>query len=287
MAPEEGPKPKKVSKEEFDVISNRLAVALAKRESLIKSWTASSSRPARATRTQEELDTEDAVLFRNQPAYLGVGAVIPAHFLISDAQQNNKSLRQKLYSGKGLKASKARDAEEKAVSAKRAMRDEDSDEEQGRSALGRAKKLKTKPKAVLEVSKDIKDGTSVADAKIAAFEDKIASEMETSKATKSKKDPKEEKATKPTSKAEDSKPVSEKREERTLNDASKDEDSEGDADMDNRETEGSEQGDSISAQTTSGPKKVIDAKERKRMKKRAQKKKAKLRAAQAAAQQKL
>lgn len=147
MSFEEEAKPKKVSKEEFDIISNRLAVALAKRESLIKSWTASSSRPPK-TKTLEEREAEDEALFQNQPPYLGVGAPIPAHFLTSDANQNNKSLRAKFFPTKGLKASKARDAEEKAASAKRAKRDEDSDEEQGRSGLGRAKKLKSKPRIV-------------------------------------------------------------------------------------------------------------------------------------------
>lgn len=147
MSFEEEPRPKKVSKEEFDIISNRLAVALAKRESLIKSWTASSSRPSK-TKTLEEREAEDEILFQNQPPYLGVGAPIPAHFLTSDANQNNKSLRAKFFPTKGLKASKARDAEEKAASAKRAKREEESDEEQGRSGLGRAKKLKSKPRIV-------------------------------------------------------------------------------------------------------------------------------------------
>jgi hypothetical protein len=67
---------------------------------------------------------------------------------VSDAERNNKSLRAKFFPVKGLKASKARDAEEKAASAKRAAREEDSDEEQGRSGLGRAKKFKTKPKTI-------------------------------------------------------------------------------------------------------------------------------------------
>lgn len=155
---EEEPKQKtlKVSKEEFDVISNRLAVALAKRESLIKSWTASSSLPSSRTKTKtaEEQDAEDAALFRNQPQYLGVGAPIPAHFFTSDASQGSKDLRKKFGLG-GLKASKARDVEEKAASAKRAKRDQDdSDEEQGRSGLGRAKKLKVKPRIKAVVKED-------------------------------------------------------------------------------------------------------------------------------------
>jgi hypothetical protein len=143
MAPDEDAKSAKVSKEDFDVISNRIAVALAKREALIKSWTASSSRERPPEKTEAELEAEDAALFRNEPPYLGVGAPIPSHFLVSEAERSNKSLRAKLLPSKTLKASKARDAEEKAASAKRGLKDESSDEEQGRSGLGRAKKRKT------------------------------------------------------------------------------------------------------------------------------------------------
>ena len=143
MEADEGPKPVKVSKEDFDIISNRIAVSLAKREALIKSWTASSSRPRSPERTEAELEAEDAVLFQNKPPYLGVGAPIPSQFLVSEAERNNKSLRAKFFPSKTLKASKARDAEEKAASAKRGLRVESSDEEEGRSGLGRAKKRKT------------------------------------------------------------------------------------------------------------------------------------------------
>ncbi|KAH7370636.1 hypothetical protein BKA65DRAFT_21675 [Rhexocercosporidium sp. MPI-PUGE-AT-0058] len=140
MAPEESLKSAKASKDELAVISNRLAIAMAKREALVKSWTASSSN-SRPEKTQEELDAEDAALFRNEPPHLGVGAAIPAHFLVNEAERGNKALRAKMLTTKGLKASKARDTEEKAASAKRGMRGESSDEEEGRSSLGRAKKL--------------------------------------------------------------------------------------------------------------------------------------------------
>jgi len=157
MAPLHASKSAKTSKEEFDVISNRLALALAKRESLIKSWTALSSHPRPEEKTQAELDAEDAALFRNEPAHLGVGAPIPSHFLVSEAERNNKSLRAKFFPPKGLKASKAREAEEKAASAKRGLRDESSDEEEGRSGLGRAKKQKvraTSTKKAMDADED-------------------------------------------------------------------------------------------------------------------------------------
>lgn len=130
------------TREELDAISNRVAVALAKRERLIKSWTASSAREKQPEKTQEELDGEDAILYRSQPPYLGVGAAVPSHFLVSDADRNNRSLRAKFFPTKGLKASKLRDAEEKAASAKRGLQNEDSEDEGGRSSLGKAKKQK-------------------------------------------------------------------------------------------------------------------------------------------------
>merc|ERR1712093_575891 len=145
MAPNEPLKSARSSQDELAVISNRLAIAMAKREALVKSWTASSSRPE-PEKTQEELDAEDAALFRNAPPHLGVGAAIPAHFLANESEGGKKALRAKLLSTKGLKASKARDAVEKAASARRAMREQSSDEEEGRSSLGRAKKFKSRPK---------------------------------------------------------------------------------------------------------------------------------------------
>jgi hypothetical protein len=139
------PKPAQTPREELDIISNRVAIALAKREKLIKSWTASSTREREPEKTQAELDAEDAALFRNEPPYLGVGAAVPSHFLISDAERNNKTLRAKFFPGKGLKPSKQRDAEEKAASAKRGLKEESSDDEGGRSSLGKAKKRKISP----------------------------------------------------------------------------------------------------------------------------------------------
>lgn len=128
-------------KEEYETISNRISVALAKHENLVKSWT-STSVHSEPVKSQAELDAEDAVLFRNQPLYLGVGAPIPAQFLTNDTERTNKSLRAKFFN-KGLNASKSRDADEKAESAKRTLTVESSDEEEGRSGLGKAKKLKT------------------------------------------------------------------------------------------------------------------------------------------------
>ena len=142
MASEGSANSAQASKEALDVISNRISLALAKHDNLVRSWTAASGRPKQREKTQEELEAEDATLFQKRPTYLGVGAPIPSHFLVSDAERNNKSLRAKFFPTKGLKGSKPRDEEEKAASAKRAKVEESSDEEEGRSALGKAKKRK-------------------------------------------------------------------------------------------------------------------------------------------------
>jgi hypothetical protein len=135
---------------DFDVIQNRVAVAMAKRERLIKSWTASSSRPRPRLKSQEELDAEDADLYRIEPPRLGLGAPIPAEYQNGDISRKSldlagrKSLSQAMLGKRaGFQASKPRDVLEKVGSAKRGLKEESSDEEEGRSGLGRSKKAKT------------------------------------------------------------------------------------------------------------------------------------------------
>ncbi|EPE27155.1 hypothetical protein GLAREA_03069 [Glarea lozoyensis ATCC 20868] len=147
MSTEETEKKKAVglSKSEYDVITNKIAVAIAKHEAVVQGWIAKSARANEPRKTQAELEAEDAALFRPQPPRLGLGCPIPAQFLKNDTENSTKELRAKFFPSKTLKASKARDAEEKAASAKRGLKEQSSDEEGGRSSLGRAKKLKTKP----------------------------------------------------------------------------------------------------------------------------------------------
>jgi Protein of unknown function (DUF3245) len=157
---------------DFNVIQNRVAVALAKRERLIKSWTASSSRPKPLLKTQEELDAEDADLFNPTPAGLGLGAPIPKEFLDGDVKRKEISTNDKLRHlilGKraGLQASKPRDGKEKAGSAKRGLGEESSDEDQGRSALGKVKKSKngSMSSTAIKPSKDATQAESKAEVK--------------------------------------------------------------------------------------------------------------------------
>ena len=128
--------------EEREAFFNRINVSMAKREALVDSWFVAAGVPIPPKKSEEQLKAEDAALFRNEPPHLGLGAPIPSWWLVSEAQNNNKSLRDKFFPAKGLQGSKARDKEEKAASAKRGLRVESSDEEEGRSGLGRAKKMK-------------------------------------------------------------------------------------------------------------------------------------------------
>ncbi|RAL66392.1 hypothetical protein DID88_006083 [Monilinia fructigena] len=118
-------------------------MALAKREAIAENILAKYP-TERHRKTQEEIDAEDALWFPtpvgNQP--LNTDPAF-AKFLKPVAERNQKTLRDKMLPSRELRASKARDAEEKAASAKRAMA-ASSDEDEGRTALGKAKKLKTK-----------------------------------------------------------------------------------------------------------------------------------------------
>ncbi|KAI9742495.1 MAG: hypothetical protein M1818_004029 [Claussenomyces sp. TS43310] len=133
---------------DLDAIQARLVVAFAEREKLVKSWMTSSSRPRARVKTQEDLDAEDAELSQMAPPHLGLGAAIPKEYLTGDIKRkdnpSNDRLRRLITGKKGaLQASKPRDSQEKISSAKRAVLTESSDEEEGRSGLGKAKRAKS------------------------------------------------------------------------------------------------------------------------------------------------
>jgi hypothetical protein len=131
---------------EIDAISNRIQLALAAREELVRSWTS----PDIPRKTDAELDAEEALLFRPEPAHLGVGYPIAENYLIGEKERGRRGLETKFATV--LKASKKRDAEEKRESAKRGLDggQESSEEDVGRSALGRRKKLVRKERKVVE-----------------------------------------------------------------------------------------------------------------------------------------
>lgn len=134
MAPEGG-KSKHVglSIEELDVIDNKVSMALARHEEIVNGWMkASNITPKPPVKTENEIDAQ---IIGNAG-----GKISSSRFLKAPAGLGDKSLHARLLPSKTLKASKRRDAEEKAASAKRALREESSDDEEGRSGLGKTKK---------------------------------------------------------------------------------------------------------------------------------------------------
>ena len=138
------------SREELDALQNRMQIRLAAHEALVRSWT-ERSRAAKdiVRKTDSELDAEDAALFQPQPAYLGLGCPIPEEFLVTEKERGTMGLEKKF--GNVLKASKKRDAEEKLESRRRGLREESSEEEEGRSGVGKKKRKVVPVKKVAKV----------------------------------------------------------------------------------------------------------------------------------------
>ena len=145
-SPEPQPRAQK-SQADIDAFFARIDVLRAENEAqgraLVRSWMTPETRTKYdllQKRSAADLEAEDLRLFKPQPSYLGVGAVVPADFLASESQSGDKRLRQKLLPSRELKASKRRSEEEKEASRKRAKGRESSEEEEGRSALGKKKR---------------------------------------------------------------------------------------------------------------------------------------------------
>ncbi|OBT67959.1 hypothetical protein VE03_02544 [Pseudogymnoascus sp. 23342-1-I1] len=134
--------------ENLEAIQARIDLAIAKQDAIVKSWVDKfDTTKCAPSKTQEEIAAWDAELFNPMPSNLGLGAPIPKEYLNGDMNRKDISGNSKLRSlmmGKkaGLQAAKPRDAEEKASSMKRGLKDDTSDEEEGRSNLGKSKKAK-------------------------------------------------------------------------------------------------------------------------------------------------
>jgi len=127
-----------LSLEELDILDNKVALALAKHDEIVNGWIKASNRPPKPPiMTDEEIEAQ----ISSYGPGAGGGTTTK-----NPAELGNKLLRAKFIPSKTLKASKARDADEKAASAKRGLTVESSDEEEGRSSLGKAKKHKQKPR---------------------------------------------------------------------------------------------------------------------------------------------
>ncbi|SZF04915.1 unnamed protein product [Blumeria hordei] len=143
MTSETSPSQNKPLQVDYDIVSNRIAAALAQRESLIKSWTKSSAENKIYNGVEIQNDSEDDILSQTKYPRLGLGAPIPSQFLASDVERNNNTLLAKFGVSKTSSAGKRKARENKpAASTLRDSRNDSSDEELGRSSLGRAKKSK-------------------------------------------------------------------------------------------------------------------------------------------------
>lgn len=142
------------TKEKLPVAANlediqaRIDLAIARQDAIVKSWVDKfDTSKCAPSKTKEEIEAWDAELFNPMPSNLGLGAPIPKEYLNGDINRKDISSNSKLRSlmmGKkaGLQAAKPRDAEEKASSMKRGLKEDTSDEEEGRSNLGKSKKAK-------------------------------------------------------------------------------------------------------------------------------------------------
>lgn len=142
MVPVEG-KSKHVglSLEELNILDNKVAIALARHDEIVNGWMKASNRPPKPpVITDEEIEAQILV-----NSGVSAGGETSTKSRKHSTALGTKSLHAKLLPSKTLKASKARNAEEKAASARRGLRDQSSDEEEGRSGLGRAKRRKAEP----------------------------------------------------------------------------------------------------------------------------------------------
>ncbi|OBT84516.1 hypothetical protein VE02_06755 [Pseudogymnoascus sp. 03VT05] len=132
----------------LEAIQARIDLAIAKQDAIVKSWVDKfDTSKCAPSKTKEEIEAWDAELFNPMPSNLGLGAPIPKEYLNGDINRkdiNGNSKLRSLMMGKkaGLQAAKPRDAEEKASSMKRGLKEDTSDEEEGRSNLGKSKKAK-------------------------------------------------------------------------------------------------------------------------------------------------
>ncbi|KAI9752905.1 MAG: hypothetical protein M4579_005423 [Chaenotheca gracillima] len=163
----------KPSTSQADIVQNKLNLFVANQQRLLASWLPppTAEETARAAKSEEEREREDQAIFTPVPANLGVGAKLPSehhegHGGASGSMTQDR-LRKKLLGKRSThraadehsRSVPLRDSQWTATSRdstshkeRRTGREEEEDdgeeEEAGRSALGRAKKMKrTSPMA--------------------------------------------------------------------------------------------------------------------------------------------
>jgi hypothetical protein len=136
----------------LDEIQARIDLFWAEKTAVVRGWMEKSLGP-QVRKTKEQLDAEDKEFFNVGPPGLGLGFPIPKDYVDGDLRRkdiaSNGDLRNLLMGKKaGLQASKPR--EDKDTNAKKRRVEESSDEEEGRSGLGKKKKVKRAANEVLK-----------------------------------------------------------------------------------------------------------------------------------------
>lgn len=126
---------------DFASIQARIAIALAARENLVKSWTARSIAPKPPPKTAEEIEAERAEVYASQPK---AGIPKPGSGAVRTRQDlgGNDRLRGAMGLKRGHQGIKSRE-DGSARNGKVRKREESSDEEEGRSGLGKGKRSKS------------------------------------------------------------------------------------------------------------------------------------------------
>ncbi|KAL8745688.1 MAG: hypothetical protein Q9184_007842 [Pyrenodesmia sp. 2 TL-2023] len=147
---------------EADIIFNRANVALAKSQRLVASWLPPrTEEEAKTAKTEEEIEKEEQELFTPVPELLGLGAKVPDDLKDGDMKRqkltSNDLLRRQLLGKDHAKARSQgghRHADQKAPGATlpvgskprpaalKRKADDSSEDEGGRSSLGKRKHLK-------------------------------------------------------------------------------------------------------------------------------------------------
>lgn len=145
---------------EADIIFNRASVALAKSQRLVASWLPPKTTEELAnTKSEEELENEESAIFTPAPELLGIGAPLPkdvadGSFKRRELSSNDKLLKQLL----GKKAAKVAKVHPTANSSKSPgpsqnlgskpvkplIRQEESEDEEGRTSTFKSKRMKQK-----------------------------------------------------------------------------------------------------------------------------------------------
>ncbi|KAL8947161.1 MAG: hypothetical protein Q9222_006530 [Ikaeria aurantiellina] len=167
---------------EADIIFNRANVALAKSQRLVASWLPPrTDEEVRATKTEEEIEKEEQEMFTPVPEVLGLGAPIPDDLKDGDLLKKQKAspddkLRKQLLGKDYAKLAKiskhtqggqrgAGDvgpvgSKPRPATEKRKLDEGDSEEEGGRSSLGKQKRQEHEKVLVLENEQENAEGAA-------------------------------------------------------------------------------------------------------------------------------